>query len=63
MTKEQKDAMRQDMLELMNAWDQVYAEAKRKGPHNPKGTDERAEQLARAYMSGVLRNHHGRLQV
>ena len=41
--------------EMLTLWNTVYAEAIRKGPHNPEGTSERAEQLTRAYMSGKLR--------
>lgn len=41
--------------ELQRVWNTVYAAALKKGPHNPKGLPERAEQLARSYMSGYLR--------
>jgi hypothetical protein len=50
-TNETAEAMR----EFIAAWNQVYGEALKRGPHNPKGTAERAEELTRAYFSGWLR--------
>ncbi len=44
-----------DIAEMMNVWNTVYAVALKPGPHNPSGSEERAEQLTRAYMAGVLR--------
>ena len=41
--------------DTQRVWDTVYAAAKKRGPQNPKGTPERAEELTRAYMSGYLR--------
>ena len=43
------------LKELLSVWETVYAAAKEQGPHNPRGTDERAEELTRAYMAGKLR--------
>jgi hypothetical protein len=42
--------------EAVDVWRAVYAEALRRGPHNPAGSRQRADQLARAYMAGWLRN-------
>jgi len=51
-----RDIAQDAMRRLNDRWIEVYEIAIKKGPHNPDGTSERAEQLARAWMSGFLRS-------
>lgn len=48
---------RELVKQAVETWNMAYKTALEAGPHNPEGTPERANQLARAYISGYLRTH------
>jgi hypothetical protein len=47
----------QALRTAMRMWDEVYRAALQNRDANPDGSHERADQLARAYMSGWIRSH------